>query len=66
MVTTTKTIRLVDAAKMLQLSYARAWNLVLTGRLEGQREGGRWVVTRVSVQELARHASAGKRPAVTG
>jgi hypothetical protein len=37
------------AAHRLGVSWAAAWKLVLTGDLDGERVGGRWVVSSASV-----------------
>jgi hypothetical protein len=49
---------LVDAAAALRLPYRVVWDAVLSGRLDGHREAGRWVVTARSVERLARGAPA--------
>lgn len=38
------------AAQTLGISWARAWRLVLSGELKGERREGRWWVRRASVQ----------------
>lgn len=42
-------ITLVEAALRARESYAVVHRLMLTGRLDGVREGGRWLVTLASV-----------------
>lgn len=43
-------IPLALAAQSAGLSWAQAWRLVLRGELEGRKAGGRWVVTRASLE----------------
>lgn len=52
-------IGLADAAQMLGIRYAAAYDLLLVGRLEGSKgPNGRWMVSKASVDtvrgELAR------------
>lgn len=42
-------ISLIEAAQKLEISWERAWRLVLQGKLRGEKRGGRWVVARGSV-----------------
>lgn len=52
-------IPLALAAQFAGLSWAQAWRLVLRGELEGRKAGGRWVVTRGSLDEwLHEHRAA--------
>lgn len=47
-------IPLADAAMELGLSWPRAWRLVLTKCLEGEKRSNRWYVSRASVERLAK------------
>jgi hypothetical protein len=49
-----KTIPLVEVAQTLGMSWERAWRLLLSGRLSGVKEGGRWLVTVDSVEAMKR------------
>jgi hypothetical protein len=40
---------LIEAAQKLEISWERAWRLVLQGKLRGEKRAGRWVVGRGSV-----------------
>ena len=42
-------VPLSQAALQLGISWQRAWRLVLTGGLDGQKIGGRWLVSTTSV-----------------
>lgn len=44
-------IPLSEAAQQLRISWQRAWRLVLTGDLSGQKVNGRWMVTTASVAQ---------------
>jgi hypothetical protein len=41
---------LTDAAVQLGVTRAKAYDMVLTGQLIGERRAGRWFVTRASVE----------------
>jgi hypothetical protein len=43
-------IGLAAAAHILGVSWATAWKLVLTGDLVGRKAGGRWLVTKQSIE----------------
>lgn len=43
-------VPLALAAQSAGLSWPQAWRLVLRGELEGRKAGGRWVVTRASLE----------------
>lgn len=45
-------IALSDAAISLKLPYQNAHRLLLTGRLQGERRGGRWFVTARSTKQV--------------
>jgi hypothetical protein len=45
----TDDITLPQAAREIGISWASAWRLLLTGRLEGRLLHGRWIVTRSSL-----------------
>ena len=47
-----KQIPLTEAAHRLSMPWEKAWRALLTGRLEGQKRGGRWYVSTVSVERL--------------
>ncbi len=48
-------IPLVEAAQRLSLSWSRAWRLMLSGELRGQKRGGtRWYVQVQDVDRLLR------------
>jgi len=47
-------IGLAVAAAKLRLPYQDAHRLVLTGRLVGEKQGGRWYVRLVDVERLLR------------
>ena len=55
-------MELVDAAAALRLPYYKAHDMALTGRLEAQRENGRWFVTRESVDRLVQERSQEPQP----
>ena len=61
----TAEIRLVDAAKALQVGYLLARDLMLRGELNGIRRGRNWFVTRESLENAikARRAAAQALPA---
>ena len=42
---------LVEAAMKLSLSYGQAWRMLLTGRLDGRKVRGRWVVSSESLEQ---------------
>ena len=44
-------IGLAEAAAALRLPYQTAHREVLVGRLDGRKEGGRWMVTVASINE---------------
>ena len=57
-------IPLVQAARVMKTSYARAWDFVLRGQLEArQTPTGRWLVTRESLERLLREQSPQQTPA---
>ena len=43
---------LVEAAMKLGLSYGQAWRMLLTGRLDGRKVRGRWVVSGASLEQV--------------
>ena len=43
-------ITLPETAKELGIPWATAWNAVLRGQLEGEKEGRVWMVTRSSIE----------------
>ena len=45
-------ITLTQAAHRLGISYNRARNLVLTGKLEGEQVNGRWWVDVQSIKQM--------------
>ncbi len=45
-------IPLSEAALRLGLSWERAWRLVLTGALVGQKHHGKWTVSQASVDRF--------------
>lgn len=47
-------IPLSDAAQRLSISWERAWRALLNGRLEGEKQNGRWQVSTVSVRRFQR------------
>lgn len=53
-------VPLVDAALRLGVSWDRAWRLLLTGRLEGRKDGRRWVVSAESVERLRKALHEGQ------
>lgn len=55
-----RVMSLAEAAATLQISYFRAHNLMLVGRLEGVRCGHRWMIKRRSVERLADGRQAGR------
>jgi hypothetical protein len=61
----TQTMGLAEAAAQLRIPYQDAHRLVLTGRLAGVKAGGRWAVTRQSVEDLQRERQ-GANPSSTG
>jgi len=48
----TATIGLAEAAYQLKIPYQDAHRLLLTGKLEGLKRGGRWYVTVQSIEKL--------------
>lgn len=53
----TKEIPLSEAAFRLQKGYQAAYQMLLSGRLDGRRDGTRWLVTAESVErELSARA----------
>lgn len=44
-------IGLAEAALRLCIPYQNAHRLLLTGRLRGRKQGGRWLVTEESLEE---------------
>jgi hypothetical protein len=54
---------LVDAAHELGLTYAKAYQLVLTRQLDGRREGRSWVVTSQSIEAYRRAQARTATPA---
>ncbi len=46
----TDMISLADAARRLSMSWDRTWRALLSGKLEGEKRGGRWYVTVQSVR----------------
>jgi hypothetical protein len=52
---------LAEAAQFLRVSWPRAWRLMLMGRLDGRKVGGRWFITTASIEAFlareARHAT---------
>lgn len=48
-----KVIGLAEAAALLRIPYQDAHRLVLTGRLDGRKQGGRWYVPVADVERLA-------------
>ena len=53
-------LTLQEAADLLGVHYMTAYRYVRTGRLAAKRTGGRWIVARSSVDQLARPATAGR------
>jgi hypothetical protein len=49
-VTEVELVPLVDAARRLRVSWARAWRLVLVGDLKARQVGGRWYVEEPSLR----------------
>jgi hypothetical protein len=47
-----KDIPLSEAALRLGLSWERAWRLVLTGVLVGQKREGKWTVSQASIDRF--------------
>jgi hypothetical protein len=47
-----KEVLLTEAALRLGISWERAWRLVLTGQLKGQKKGKRWLVDSQSLKAL--------------
>ncbi len=47
-------IGLAECAQLLAVPYQDAHRLLLMGRLSGVKRGGRWVVTRESLDRLLR------------
>jgi hypothetical protein len=46
-------VRLVDAAARLRVPYRQAFDLMLTGKVEGRRdELGRWTVSSASIAQF--------------
>lgn len=45
---------LAEAAALMKVPYQDAHRLLLTGRLSGRKEGGRWVVAREQVELLVK------------
>ena len=45
---------LAEAAKELGISWHRAWRLVLTGRLDAHKNGGRWLVKIASIESYSK------------
>lgn len=58
-------IALSEAGLRLRVPYHRVFNLVLEGRLDGRRLGGRWLVTVSSIERLIRERQA-QTPAASG
>jgi len=48
-------IPLVVACQRLGVSWDKAWRLMLTGGLRGEKLGGRWYIDPRSVDECLRH-----------
>lgn len=52
-------IELVAAAAMCRVTWRRAYDLVLSGRLVGRKDArGRWIVTLQSARQVAKELSA--------
>jgi hypothetical protein len=47
-------IPLTEGAHRLAIRYGLAFNWLLTGRLEGEKRHGRWMVTAASVERIRR------------
>ena len=47
-----KEITLPETCRMLGRTWMQAYNLLLTGAIEGRQERGRWKVDRASVERL--------------
>ena len=45
-------VPLSEAALSLGQSWAQAWRLALTGKLDARKVAGRWYVTNVSIAEV--------------
>jgi hypothetical protein len=58
------TITLPEFALRAGLSYADAYNAVLTRRVRGEREGARWRVNRADAEKFARQRA--ESPALAG
>jgi len=55
---TRSVIGLAEAAHKLAVPYQDAHRLLLTGKLRGEKRGGRWFVVAADVESLIRERSA--------
>jgi len=53
-----KWMPLVTAARVLRMSWHRAWRLAVAGDLEAEQRDGKWYATSASVEHYARHGHA--------
>ena len=54
---------LPECARALEISWAQAYRLVLTGELQSRQVGARYFVSAADVRRLQRERSAGERAA---
>jgi hypothetical protein len=57
-------IGLAEAAVRLRVPYQDAHRLLLTGRLRGEKRGGRWFVSTASLESLLRTSAGPNAPKV--
>lgn len=51
-----------EAAKELGISRMRVWNLVTTGKLQAERLGPLWIISRVTLDEFKTRKRPTGRP----
>lgn len=56
-------VDLVQAATRLCVPYGKAYRMVLTGALKGERQDGRWLVYREDLDRLLKERKDDRAPA---
>jgi hypothetical protein len=61
--TTPAKIPLSEMCRRLKLSWGRGWNMILSGRIAGEKIDGKWWVNVADVARLERERDAAAVPA---
>lgn len=57
-----KEVPLPEAAAELKKTWGQAWQLILTGVLDGRKKDGKWLVSRDSIRDYQKLEKSGPTP----